>query len=101
MREASTLVANAYVLTSLFVAGLVGVAVSLQPEAPEAAAIREEVPMQCCAYYPDDGAMRFGRIQTASRYGGFGRFGGWAHDYPDADFHMSTILREMTFIRTR
>ena len=103
MREASTLVANAnaYVLTSLFVAGLVGVAVSLQPEEPEATAIREEVPMQCCAYYPYDGSMRFVRIQTASRYGGFGRFGGWAHDYPDADYHMSTILREMTFIRTR
>ena len=55
----------------------------------------------CCAYYPYEGSLTFLRIQTASPYGGYGRYGGWAHDYPDADVNMSTILRELTLIRTR
>ena len=55
----------------------------------------------CCAYYPYDGSLTFLRIQTNSGYRGYGRFGGWSHDYPAADTHMSTILRELTLIHTR
>ncbi len=55
----------------------------------------------CCAYYPYGGELTFVRIQTNSRWGGFGRFGGWSHDYPAADINMSAILRELTLIRTR
>lgn len=55
------------------------------------------------AYYPYDGSVRFIRIQTSS--GGRGRFGGfrggWAHDYPASDLNLSTILRELSYIRTR
>ena len=40
-------------------------------------------------------------MRTASRFGAFYGYGGWAHDYPDADIHMSTILRELSLIRTR
>ena len=56
----------------------------------------------CCAYYPYDGSWTFVRIQTNSGYSRFGRsYGGWAHDYPEADIHLSTILRELTLVRTR
>jgi len=54
----------------------------------------------CCAYYPYEGYLTFVRIQTSSGWGGYGR-GGWAHDYPDAEQNMSTILRELSLIRTR
>jgi hypothetical protein len=53
---------------------------------------------------PYDGRFTFVRV----RYGGYGRrgfgrggFGGdsWAHDYPDADRNMQTILNEVTTVR--
>jgi hypothetical protein len=60
-------------------------------------------------YYEYDGTWRFVRIRTnGGGSGGMGGFGrrrgggsGWAHDYPDADIHFSTILREITNVRTR
>lgn len=56
---------------------------------------------QCCPYYPYDGSLTFVRIRTASPYGGWRGWGGWAHDYPDADINMSAILRELTHFDTR
>ncbi len=61
-------------------------------------------PRQCCPYYPYDGSLTFVRIRTASPYGGsrrWGGWGGWAHDYPDADINISAILRELTLFDTR
>ena len=62
---------------------------------------RDGTAQECCAYYAYDGSWTFVRIQTNSRRGRYGRFGGWAHDYPEADIHISTILSEMTLVRTR
>ena len=61
----------------------------------------DRTPQGCCAYYPYEGSLTFVRIHTASPYDGYGRWGGWSHDYPAADLNMSTILRELTDIRTR
>jgi hypothetical protein len=49
---------------------------------------------------PYDGRFTFARI----KYRGFARWAGregpgWAHDYPDADVHFMTILRELTAMR--
>lgn len=49
---------------------------------------------------PYDGRFTFARI----KYRGYGRFSGregpgWAHDYPDADVHLVTIMRELTAMR--
>jgi hypothetical protein len=56
----------------------------------------------CCPYYPYDGGWTFVRVHTASAYGGgFRRGGGWSHDYPDADVHLSTIIRELTLVDAR
>ncbi len=55
----------------------------------------------CCPHYPYEGSLTFVRIQTASYRGYRGYRGGWSHDYPAADVNMSTILRELTLIRTR
>lgn len=65
-----------------------------------AAAAPAPAAQSCCPYYPYDGSLRFVRIQTSSRYGRYGR-GGWSHDYPASDTNMSTILRELTYIRTQ
>jgi hypothetical protein len=66
-------------------------AVSLPPSAPQ---VRSA---------PYDGRFTFVRV----RYGGYGRgfgrgYGGdsWAHDYPDADRNMQTILQEVTTVST-
>ena len=61
----------------------------------------DRTPQGCCAYYPYEGSLTFVRIHTASPYDGYGRWGGGSHDYPAADLNMSTILRELTDIRTR
>lgn len=49
---------------------------------------------------PYDGRFTFARI----KYRGFGRWAGregpgWAHDYPDADVHFMTIMKELTAMR--
>ena len=47
--------------------------------------------------YERRGEFVFTRIQYGGGLGGFGRGGdAWAHDYPDADRNLSTILSELT-----
>ena len=49
---------------------------------------------------PYNGRFTFTRIRYGSR-GGFRRRGGdaWAHDYPNADLNLQTILSELTAVR--
>lgn len=49
-----------------------------------------------------DGRFTFTRVRYGSGgFGGFGRrgVGAWAHDYPDADLNLQTILEELTSVR--
>lgn len=55
-------------------------------------------------HLPYDGRFTFTRIRYGSVRGGFRRpWGGsaWAHDYPDADRNMQTMLNEYTAMRAR
>ena len=57
---------------------------------------------------PYDGRFAFVRLRYTPSAGGFGQGGGyfggvnywWDHDYPRADQHLTTMLREMTLIGT-
>jgi len=40
----------------------------------------------------------FARVQFGSGRGGFGGYGGWAHDYPDAEEHILQISNEATSV---
>jgi hypothetical protein len=44
----------------------------------------------------------FARVQFGSgRGGGFGGYGGWAHDYPDAEEHILQVANEATVINSQ
>jgi hypothetical protein len=55
---------------------------------------------QAYPYYDYDGRWMFVRIQTNGNRGYRGS-AGWAHDYPDADVNLTTIIGELTSIDTR
>lgn len=43
----------------------------------------------------------FARVQFGSGRGGFGGYGGWAHDFPDAEEHILQITNEATSVNVQ
>jgi hypothetical protein len=63
------------------------------PRSPEQTLRQDGLP-----FHPYDGSWTFVRVRTR---GSFGRFAGWAHDYPDAERNFSKVLRDFTAVRPR
>jgi hypothetical protein len=49
----------------------------------------------------DQSEFVFVRIQFGSGRGGFGGYGGWAHDFPDAEEHILQVTQEATDINSQ
>lgn len=79
---------------SLVVLALLGLSAAVPPQTGRSAEL-EDVARDALPY---DGRFTFTRVRYGARVDRFRRWGSraWAHDYPEADLNIQTLLRELT-----